>query len=117
MGRAIRSALMSALVMPGVGQLHNKQVRKAGLMVSASSLLFLIFFSLLVMKIWAAIATIEQAPKELGVWMALLERMAANGLGWLWLMVAVALPLWLYGVIDAFVVGRRLDAGGGGEDA
>lgn len=119
MGRAIRAALLSALIMPGVGQLHNKQVRKTGLMVSASSLLFLIFFALLTTKLWAAIATLDQASPELGPWMAIVERLAAGGLGWLWLMMAIALPLWLYGVIDAFVTGRRLEAderGGPGEE-
>lgn len=110
MRKAVASPLMSALIMPGVGQLNNKQVQKAGLMVSGSSLLFLVFFALLTMKLWAALGTLDQATPGQSVWMAIVERVAAQGLGWLWLMMALALPLWLYGVIDAFWVGRRLDA-------
>lgn len=110
MRKAVASPLLSAFVMPGVGQLYNGQVRKAGLMVSASSMLFLIFFALLSMKLWSALSTLDMAPKDLSLPMAIIHRIADQGLGWLGIMALIGLPLWLYGVIDAFIGGRKADA-------
>lgn len=111
MRKAVASPLLSAFVMPGVGQLYNGQVRKAGLMVSASSMIFLIFFALLTMKLWAALTTLDMAPKDLSLPMAVMHRIAAQGLGWLLIMALIGLPLWLYGIIDAYINGRKVDAG------
>ncbi len=108
MKRAIVSPILSGLVIPGLGQLVNRQIAKGAFLVAAVSLLFMITLGFTFHQLSKAVIALEgtQAPDKFA---ALREQLVSQGVWWLFLLGGLLAGLWLYGVIDAWRWGRLRD--------
>ena len=109
MKRRAIAALLSGLACPGAGQIYNRQYIKGGILVAATLAMVAVLF----FKVWGAMldAVASVPPDELlsdvfGLAHRIVEGQGDfyGGLGWAFFAV------WLYGVVDAYVMGGRENA-------
>jgi len=107
--RAVIAPILSGLVIPGLGQLLNRQVGKGALLVAAASLLFMATLGFAMHKITQAAIAMEgyTGPDKFGT---LRAELIKQGTGWLWVLGGLMVALWAYGVYDAWRGGRAYDA-------
>ena len=107
---AIKAPLASAFVLPGMGQLVNRQPAKAVALILGAGLFFAagVFFVLREFSRALREPLVSQAADD-QKWTALLDQMNRQGAEWLWILAAVWLAIWCYGVVDAVIWGRRID--------
>jgi len=106
MKKAVLSPLCSGLVIPGLGQIINQDLKKGILLLGGILLLFvagIIKFIRLVHSLFAT-GTIDISDPE-----QIMARLRAEDLTTLWVMAALFLLLWIYSVVDAYAGGRRMD--------
>ena len=107
MKKTIMSPLCSAFVVPGLGQVINNQIRKG-------VVIFLAVFCILITAVVKIFFVIKTLLKELPVNELypemILSRFKAQDHTFLWFLAFIFMCLWLYSVIDAFIVGRRIDS-------
>lgn len=113
MKRMILAPLLSAFILPGLGQVVNRQFRKAVLLMALVSLLFLgllvkLLYDLNKVLLALPLETFEKNPHPLAT--------VAKGLSQrdntvLIFLLLVWLVVWAYGVWDAFIVARKEDRG------
>jgi hypothetical protein len=115
MRKAFLSPLLSLLV-PGMGQLVNRELLKGAVMVAAMSLLFIIMLGFGLHQFSRAMVAIQEAGAEPGDLSALSAQLRAQGTTWLLVLGGLLSCLWTYAVIDAFQGGRRRDAQDGEQD-
>ena len=106
MKKYISSTLVSALVVPGLGQVLNGQVKK-GLIIMG--FVFGIFIAG-VIKIAQIITGILPGlnPNEINS-EAILERINVMDISILRLIMIIFLIIWIYSIIDAFIYGLRAE--------
>lgn len=112
MKRTILAPLLSALVLPGLGQVVNGQVRKAGLMIAAVSLLFLaLFFKVLydLNRVFLSrpLDTAGDRPLTLP---QVAQALSGQDRTLLFILLFLLFGIWIYGVWDAFRVARKSEA-------
>jgi uncharacterized membrane protein len=107
MKKAILSSLCSGLVIPGLGQILNHEVKKGALLLSAVFILFVggcIKLAFIITSIMASTSSMTGDPQSF------MQTIKAEHLGSLWILVALFVVIWVYSVIDAFLSGRKLEA-------
>ncbi len=114
MRKAVLSPLLSLLV-PGLGQIVNRQLFKGSLMVAAMSLLFLILLGFALHQFSVAVVAVQEAGAQAGDFAALSRQLRAQGFLWLAGLGACLALLWVYAVVDAWRGGRAADAQQGRE--
>lgn len=108
--KRITAPLLSGLVLPGLGQLINRQLGKGALLICLMSLFFMSFLFLTVYQVSQAMSALgEAAAQSADKWQLLRAQLARQGTGWLWGLGITGLGIWLFAVIDAARVGARLD--------
>jgi len=106
MKKAVLSPLCSALVVPGLGQIINQNLKKGAI------ILFCVFALIVagVIKLYQVIRTIlavdQTGRLDSGF---VMDRLRAEDLYVLGGMIAAFAVLWLYSVLDAYLVGKRMD--------
>ena len=106
--KKIISPLLSAFVLPGVGQLVNRQAGKGALFICLMSLILMggLFLSAYEVTVAAgAIGDVEQ--KDLLP--ALANQLAQQGLLGLKLLAGAAFVIWVFAIVDAARWGARRD--------
>ncbi len=111
MKRTFLAPLLSAFILPGLGQVVNGQVRKAGLLIAAASLLFLTLFIKIIYDLNKVYWTVAlQSPSgETPSLAAVAQRLSGQDKTALFTLLFLLLGLWVYGVWDAFWSARRLE--------
>ena len=113
MRRAVVAPLMS-LLLPGLGQLVNRQPGKGAALVAGSGLLALVGVGLALYKFnRAAVALLDLPPKQRTL-EAFSRAMWDQGVGYLLVLGGLFLALLVFSLIDARRTGRRLDQVEGG---
>jgi hypothetical protein len=110
MKRSLAAPLLSAL-MPGVGQILNRQFPKAGLMIFGFSLLFLgLFFKLLydLNQVFLSLNW-ELLEKDPHRFQTVTQALAGRSKFFLIVLLLLLIAFWAYGVGDAYVQGKKLD--------
>jgi diadenosine tetraphosphate (Ap4A) HIT family hydrolase len=103
---ALRAALLSALVLPGAGQLKNRQVAK-GLALAAAALAAAgLFFVRLLSEALSALPPDGAFVDPLAAWDLVQQVRERNQWEFLGYSVALGL-LWIYATYDAWAVARR----------
>ena len=107
MKKAFASPLCSAFIIPGLGQVLNKEVKKGLLLLGGVFLLFIIGIIKMVQLVMAIFkpGNLETTGSD-----EILARIRAEDPFLLWVILAVFAALWLYSVVDAFLKGRRIDS-------
>ena len=106
MKKSIISPLFSAIIIPGFGQILNHQLKKGGFFLASVFLLFLAALIKLIFTLHQA--TLNQQPTQ-GQTGILSAMNTAEDLSFLWILIIPFALLWLYSIVDAFLVGRKLD--------
>lgn len=113
MKKSIISTLCSALVIPGLGQILNEDLKKGALILIA---VFALFIGGLV-NLYGLVRALANKPavhsKDPS---AIFAHLKAEDMTFLWILLSAFLLLWIYSVVDAFFCGRRLDRSDGGND-
>ena len=106
MKKAILSPLCSGLVIPGLGQIVNEQVKKGICILSAVFVLFIVGVIKLSQIIKALLQNMQMAGPDPA---AVMAKLRAQDLSPLWYLLAAFALLWVYSVLDAYVGGRKKD--------
>ena len=111
MKHIILAPLLSAFVLPGLGQVVNGQIRKAGLLIAAVSVLFLaLFFKVLydLNKFFLSLPP-EVYGKNSPSLSSAAQTLSHQDNKLLIFLVLLLAGIWVYGVWDAFSVARKKD--------
>ena len=116
MTQILAAVLLSLLLGPGMGQLYNREYRKAVILISLS-VLFLFFFSLWLGRAAASylptdLATIDSATLRPLLRNIIEEHVVREHTGTFYTYEALLGCLWLYGVVDAYLGAVRRRAQG-----
>jgi TM2 domain-containing membrane protein YozV len=96
----VKAALLSALVLPGVGQIYRGRTVKGGILIALVSLVLVVFATLAVL----AAQNIQQVVQVSGTVdaAALVDGLRSRIPAFLWL-GGVLLAVWVYGIVDAIL--------------
>jgi hypothetical protein len=109
--RTILAPLLSAFVLPGLGQIINRQFRKAGVLMAAVSLLFLslvfkLLYDLNKVLLTLPMEALEKTPHPF----ALVARsLSQRDKTWLIALLLILMAVWVYGVLDAYIIAQKTD--------
>jgi hypothetical protein len=105
MKKAILSPLCSGLVIPGLGQVVNQQLKKGTCILI---LVFFLFFAILV-KLYLIIRAVLENTAVASGNVSFMDKLAAQNISLLWYLLTAFAILWFYSVLDAYTTGKKLD--------
>jgi hypothetical protein len=108
MKKYILSPLCSGLLIPGLGQILNNEIKKGLLLLGAVFILFVVGSIRLAFVIKFLLS---QSPTTDPL--VIMESIKGKYLPSLWILFGLFAVIWIYSVVDAFRTGRRLDCGEG----
>ncbi len=114
MKRTILAPFLSAFVLPGLGQLINRQVRKAVLFMASVFLLFLALVIKLVYDLNKVLFSlpVEVFEKNPHPFSVIAQALSRRDKTLVLILVLILIALWAYSVWDAFSVARKSEKGG-----
>jgi hypothetical protein len=107
MKKYVSAPLCSALIIPGLGQIINQDVKK-GLVLLATVFILIILGGVKLYILFES-AFREAASQGLTA-QSILYQLRASDFTALWILVGLFGATWLYAVTDAFLRGRRLES-------
>ena len=105
MKKAILSPLCSGLVIPGLGQVINQQVKKG---ICILILVFFLFVATIV-ELYLIISKAFETKAAIPDSTVFIDKFAAQNLSPLWYLLTAFAILWFYSVLDAYITGKKLD--------
>jgi hypothetical protein len=108
MKKYILSPLCSGLLIPGLGQILNNEIKKGLLLLAAVFILFVVGSIKLAFVIKFLLSQSASTDP-----MVIMERIKGENLLSLWILIGLFAVIWAYSVVDAFRTGRRLQSGRG----
>ena len=106
MKKSIVSTLCSALVIPGLGQIINEDLKK-GLIILGS--IFVLFVAG-IFELYALVRALASKPAGTEPHTYdILARIKDLDLTFAWLLLSVFFTVWIYSIVDAYICGRRMD--------
>jgi TM2 domain-containing membrane protein YozV len=105
MKKAILSPLCSGLVIPGLGQVINQQVKKG---ICILILVFFLFVATIV-ELYLIISKVFDTKAGTPDSTVFIDKLAAQNLSPLWYLLTAFAILWFYSVLDAYITGKKLD--------
>jgi TM2 domain-containing membrane protein YozV len=109
MKKRILSPLLSAFVIPGLGQLVNGQIVKGSLLLGGVTMLFVLAVFKLVHDAMQALQSVPNPQMNREFMNQVMESMARQNHTLLLVLFAIFVALWAYSVVDGYVNGRRAD--------
>ncbi len=106
MKKAVVSPLCSGLVIPGLGQIINQDLKKGIILLAAVFFLFVMGIIKLVRLINAVFRT---GPVDLSNPEIIMAKLRAEDLSLLWYMAAAFVIIWFFSVVDAYLRGKKID--------
>jgi hypothetical protein len=99
------AAILSALVVPGLGQVINRQIKKG---IIFMIIVFILFIAGTVQLAILLTDSIQggQILNSMDT-MTVLQNLQYQNLSGLWILVTIFGIVWLYSVVDAFLGGKR----------
>jgi NADH:ubiquinone oxidoreductase subunit 6 (subunit J) len=104
MKKSILAPLSSALVIPGLGQILNQDLKKGGILLGLVFVLFLAGTVKLVLILRSVFLRPGANPPDP---QRLLETVMQQDFTAVWIIVGLMSLIWLYSILDAFVTARR----------
>jgi hypothetical protein len=99
-----------SVLLPGLGQLINRQAGKGAALVAVSGLAALVGVGLTMFKLNNAMVRVMELPPSEQTLDALSKAMWQEGVGSLAALGCLFLAMMIYSIIDAYRVGKRLDS-------
>ena len=106
MKQYILSVLGSALIVPGLGQVLNRQVKK-GLLIMG--IVFILTIGVIIKLAGVIMKLLPQLKPDEITGEIITEKLHEIDLSATWFILVMLLVIWLYSVCDAFVVGKKLE--------
>lgn len=106
MKRSILAPLCSAFVLPGLGQVLNRQIGKGLVMMAAITVLLIALMLKAVFTFTQTVGTAPIEPDET-IFSIFVKGFQDHGQILLWTLAALVLALWIYSIVDAFYYGLR----------
>jgi mannitol-specific phosphotransferase system IIBC component len=110
MKKTILAPLCSALVIPGLGQVINHDLKKGVAILAGAFVLLVIAAIRFFQALSGAIEAVQAGPSMQAVLIDLLKAQDFSPMKWV---SGAFLLLWAYSVVDAFWRGRNLDRSSG----
>lgn len=107
MKKAIVSPLCSGLIIPGMGQIMNRELKKGGLLLGG---VFVLFVAGIIQLAYLIHTVFRSGNIDVSNPDVIMARLRAEDLTLLWALAILFTLLWLYSAVDAYVGGRRIDA-------
>ncbi len=112
MKKAILSTLCSGLVIPGLGQVINQQLKKG---MCILSLVFILFIATLIKMYMVACELFRAEDVDPSNSKSIMQKLEAADLSLLWYLLSAFALIWLYSVLDAYLTGKKIDQLGQGD--
>jgi len=112
MKKYILSPLCSAFVVPGLGQIINRDLKKGLCILSIVFILFVagtIKLSLIIKSLLEGAEMSQLDSKVIG------ERLQGEDFSLLWVLMTIFAIIWIYSVLDAFWTGEKMESRGESE--
>ena len=106
MQKALISPLCSGLVIPGLGQIINQELKKGIIVLCA---VFVLFVAGIIRLLQIIHSVFRSGHTDLSDPQALMVRLGAEDSTLLWFLGVAFVILWVYAVVDAFMGGRKMD--------
>ena len=106
MQKAILSPLCSGLVIPGLGQIVNQDLKKGIIILCA---VFALFVAGIIRFLQIIHSVFRSGYTDLSDPQALLVRLGAEDTTMLWFLGVAFTAMWVYAVVDAYVGGKKMD--------
>ena len=108
MKNSIMAPLFSALVLPGLGQIINRQYIKGIILIGAATVLFLTVLIKVLIDFSAVMGQVMGPDMQLGAdkWSLIAAGMRERGFTFIMVLLVLGAAIWLYSVIDAYHFGR-----------
>jgi len=107
MKKAILSPVCSGLIIPGMGQIMNRELKKGGLLLGG---VFVLFIAGIIKLAFLIQSVFRSGDVDISNPNVLMARLRAENMTLLWVLAVLFGLLWLYSVADAYVGGKRVDA-------
>jgi hypothetical protein len=110
MNLATKAALLNALILPGWGQIYLRNYKK-GILIIIASLAGVV--SILLSMVQTTIAILKIAPFKKGtvtfnaVIQLTINAIKALNLSYLFLILLSMILLWIFSIIDAYMIGKK----------
>ncbi|MFH1378703.1 MAG: hypothetical protein ABII23_00360 [bacterium] len=106
MKKIIIAVLLSGLVGPGMGQLYNRDFKKAWALIAATLIIFFLLFFAVINASYSLIpaGNIEINYKQ---YIELKEKLSEKHPTPFRLYGVIMTGIWIYGIIDAYIVAKR----------
>ena len=106
MQKAILSPLCSGLVIPGLGQIINQDLKKGIIVLCA---VFALFVAGIIRLFQIINSVFGSGHTDLSDPQTLMARLGAENMSMLWFLGVAFAILWIYAVADAYAGGRKMD--------
>lgn len=106
MQKAIMSPLCSGLVIPGLGQIINQDLKKGIIILCA---VFALFVAGIIRLLQIVHSVFRSGHTDLSDPQALMAKLGAEDPTMLWIIGVAFAILWIYAVVDAYRGGRKAD--------
>ena len=106
MRKAVFSALCSGLVIPGIGQIINRDMKK-GLFILAG--VFVILVATMIKLFYIINGVLRDFEINRSSPRKIPEMLGAQDISLLWYLLGAFTLLWLYSVLDAYFTGKKID--------
>ena len=106
MQKAIISPLCSGLVIPGLGQIINQDLKKGIIILCA---VFTLFVAGIIRLLQIINSVFRSGHTDLSDSQSLMARLGAEDSTMLWCLGVAFAILWIYAVVDAYRGGRKID--------
>ena len=106
----IRAALLSGLVLPGLGQVVNRQILKGLGLMGLITVIFVAILIKLLIDLSAVMTQVVGPDLVMGpdTLSKIIEGLRQRNAGPLLFLGVFGAVVWAYGLVDAFLIGRRI---------
>jgi len=106
MKKYILSTLSSALIVPGLGQVLNGEMKK-GLLIMV--IVFIFIFGGIIKLIDLTMKLLPQLNPDEITREIIADKLHEAEFSNIWFVLVILSVLWLYSICDAFIIGKRLE--------
>ena len=106
MKKSCMAPLCSAVVIPGLGQLINRNTKKGVALLSVVFVLFVTTLVIVYLKLTDVMPATGTSLSDVGTVLYRFKREDMTSLHWV---AGIFLLVWAYSVVDAFITGRKRD--------
>ena len=107
MKKYILSPLCSALVIPGLGQILNNNLKKGGCLLAIVFILFIAGTVKLAFMVKSILKGLDMNKLDSRI---IQERLQGEDISVLWVLLIFFAMVWIYSVVDAFLTGKKLES-------